>query len=168
MKTGRPPAWVLDPSSPGPVLQEARLVQSRGRVSVPARLLAGLPGVNDSSGGEFLLVLEEPGRVRLLPWAPHGEEALERRRGIAGGDVKAAGTLEALRAWDDKYRRLRIDGGRIDLPLAVVAHLDSRFRIHGVHLVRYPGTLEIWSAAYRNRRLRDMEELGADDGEPPW
>jgi hypothetical protein len=156
---------VLDPSNPGPVLQEARLVQSRRRFSVPARLLAGLPGIDDSSSGRFLLVLEEPGRLRLLPWSPDGEEALERRRRIAAGDVEAAGTLDALRAWDDRYRRLRIDGGRIDLPLAVVAHLDSRFRVYGVHVVRYPNGLEIWSAAYRTRRLGDAAEFGADDGD---
>ncbi|MFB6451202.1 hypothetical protein [Bradyrhizobium tunisiense] len=57
---------------------------------------------------ELLMVLREPGFVRLLPWVPWGEKVLVRCDALAA-DKLTDDNLEALRLLQDSYGRLQVD-----------------------------------------------------------
>ncbi len=161
MGRGRAPAWILDPDQPGVVQQDARPVDRRGRITIPLRLLEGLPGVDEKGAGLVLIESRHPGRAVLREWASAGEEVLRRRKALIAA---AAGAVEQVRLLDDVFRRGRLEtGGRLDIPAPVLAHLSSAFRLKGVFVVRYLQRLELWSRAYRTRRLADAPELEHDD-----
>ena len=76
---------------------------------------------------------------------------------VARGDADA---IEAVRALDDRYLRLRIEGdGRLLLAMPFLAHLDDRIdKIRAVYLVCHSEELEIWSIPYRNQRMTEPNE----------
>jgi glutathione S-transferase len=129
-------------------------------VTIPKRLLKNFPGVDDESAGYVLVQARPPGCVLLREWATAGQMVLETRRAlVAAGD-------ERLAELDNLFSRGRLlAGGKLHLPPLIIAHLNPWFHLRGLFIVRYPRRLELWSARYRERRLRDAPEIdfGDDD-----
>jgi hypothetical protein len=160
MKSGRPPGWALDPASLSSVVVEVReLDQKRGRLTLSPRCLAALTWVPATGKLLCLLVMEEPGRVRVLPWEPHGLKVVERRRAAAESEE-----YETILRLDDHYLRSTIVAGRLVLPELAVTHLQPRrTRSATFYVIAVADGLEIWSVAYRNGRRQtwpdDFEDL---------
>lgn len=111
------------------------------------------------------MVFVEPGRIRLLPWDPHGRLVESRFAEIAqnGPDNDA---LETLRLIQDRYSDLMIDEEhRPYLGDAALTHLGltlDRGTKSTVYIVIYPESLEILSVDYRDRKNLIGSE-GLDD-----
>jgi DNA-binding transcriptional regulator/RsmH inhibitor MraZ len=137
---------------PSAISQEVRPIDARGRLTIPLRLLERLSWAT-KAGTDYLAVLDTPGCIRILPWAAAAERVLERREALAAR--QDAEGLEAVRALDDRYLRLKIDAsGRVVLTMPFLVHLDDQIdRIQAVYLIRRIDELEIWSVGFRNRRL---------------
>lgn len=155
MRSGRPPSWLLDETE-NRVRQDARLLDKRGRFTIPPRLLDGFPGVDQSGCGLVLVEARHSGCVVLRSWESDGKAVLARR-----DELKES--LEDIRALDDVFRRGRIEpGGRFELHLPLLGHLDASFRIKGVFLARYPDRIEICSRNYRAKLLKDLLDMDFD------
>ncbi len=157
MKKGRPPAWTLDSDYPGPACMDVRRVDERGRLTIPGRLLDRLDWFQTGQGAECLLALTRPGRARLLPWVPHGEKVIERRRDLlADSNVD---TADLLRSVEDRYLRVTIDSqGRLALPPLAIVHLQGTLDMRVAYVIRYPAEFELWSVEFRNNELMSRSE----------
>lgn len=160
MKTGRPPAWLLEPAGPTVVGQEVAELDDDDRIVLPARLRAGLEWL----GGDALGVLERPGRVRLLPWTA-SDRALERRRElllrVADVARPPSEELELVRALEDRFFRLAVrTDGRVRLHGGLRLHLQAGIRY--IVVVRFPNEIELWSPEYRNKRNEETSDIFSD------
>lgn len=159
MKTGRPPAWALDQADGAGGAIEVRPVDSRGRFTLPARILSLLPWAETTENCTCLLVLDAPGLVRVMPWEPFGPKIIEeRRKAIQLSDQ------ESVLRLDDRYLRTSIVMSRVGLPDLAIAHLDSGRAVSTIYLVVTTSELQIWSVSYRNR---NRTRLGAHFDELP-
>ena len=117
------------------------------------------------------MVLTEPERLVLVPWAPHGEAVLHRRGELMEGENPKNAT--ALQLLEDRYRRYAIEAEhRLILQPPLLAHLDASRVLAFVYLLRFVDRLEMWSIARRNRFLGDgnlllegLPSFRSDDGE---
>lgn len=142
---------------------DALEVDDRGRISLPPQAREGFSWVGPGKG--LWGVLEQEGRVRLLPLEA-GASALALGSRLAtsakSGDDSAADRLLLL---VDRYRRLSVETtqARMQLPLAVVAHLDPTPPPFTAYVARFPAHLELWGRSYRLLRLsrapRELEDL---------
>jgi bifunctional DNA-binding transcriptional regulator/antitoxin component of YhaV-PrlF toxin-antitoxin module len=126
------------------VRQEVRAVDDRGRITLPAESAKRF-------GGQVLLVLGEPGRLRLLPWDPHGIAVALRRDDLRSKDPTDERILEALRQIEDRYQHQPLEKEARFTPSSNV-RLHLGFEFGDYYLWRYPDALEVWSLAYRNAR----------------
>lgn len=141
----RPPPWQLAPAG---VLIELMEAKTRGRLTVSARASSGLPWL--AAGVELLGVLEEPGRVRLLPWEESApvRARLEELASATGAEVE-----DELLLLHDRYQRLALDqDARLDLPAHVASHLQLA-EPAVLFLARHREQVELWGTAYREARL---------------
>src|SRR5574342_1081473 len=74
----RPPGWLLSGAETALVRQDEVQLDARGRIQLPRRVLDPL-GWAWGRRVECLSILEERGRVRLLPWAEASPPVMERR-----------------------------------------------------------------------------------------
>lgn len=163
MKTGRPPSWNPVAALCHDVWTDVVPLASKGRIVVPVSVRSRLPWLANQEGG--LLGIVEAGRfAELLPWEPHGRQAMDAvRRAIDTSDAAERGEL-ALAAMD-RYLRLTADGaGRTLLPGALVSHLDAEAS-SCVRVVMRDARLWLWSErewqAERARRVAWLAEREA-------
>jgi hypothetical protein len=133
-------------------------LDGRRRVVLPTSILRGITWL--SAGGEALGILDAVGQIRLIEWAKGSGPVIERRRAIAAAQEDDAQVSAALRALDDRYRRLWVDrDGRLQLPHAAVLHLA----LTGGDLVAYafPDCVELWSPAHRANELERLQDVFA-------
>lgn len=111
-----------------------------------------------------LAVLDEPERVKLLPWNSSVERVLQRRRVLIGKAEGDPEVLESLRLIEDRYKRIRIPvTGRPNLPPEVVLHLGLKPSLTGwVYLWRVRDALELNSINYRFEHLDTESEALID------
>jgi hypothetical protein len=146
VKSGRPPGWLLDPSSACPVDQDLAAVDSRGRLTISARLLNGIPWVGNKGKSECLLQLEEPGRLSLAGWDETHAEILAVR-----AQLVASAELRTLRRFEDRHRRVQLDAGRqLQLPQIIIVDLGITHEQRYIYVVRLGTALELWSLKYRD------------------
>jgi DNA-binding transcriptional regulator/RsmH inhibitor MraZ len=140
-----PAPWQVAASGAVLELLEAK---SRGRFTFPARATAGLAWL--TPGAEALGVVEEHGRVRLLPWLAADSVRAKSDALVASSEADADDQLLLLH---DRYLRLHLDlDARIDLPPALADHLEvSTPPI--IYFARVRERVELWSRAYREQRL---------------
>jgi DNA-binding transcriptional regulator/RsmH inhibitor MraZ len=144
---GRPEEWRVDPDSP--IRKHVLQVDRRGRITLGV-------GLVEDVGRELLGVLNVPGRVRLLPWKPHGEQVRRRSAMLANS---LAENVEALQDLHSVYERVTVDSqGRFVLPPGARLHLGVA---HGPVIVwQLPKAIELWSPAFRDGRLpEDVDDL---------
>ena len=154
MSKSGPVPWQVGPSAAVLELLEAK---TRGRFTVPARAMAGLPWL--SPGASALGVAEERGRIRVLPWAAaESVRAKSDALAAAGGDEAD----DQLLLLHDRYVRLHLDqDSRLDLPPGVADHLElSTSPI--MYLARVRERVELWSRSYREQRLSLSARTFAD------
>ena len=158
-RAGRPPASLLDPDTPAPVAQDVREVDARGRLTIPARLVQGLSWIEAAGGASCLLVLDDPGRIAVLPWEKYRDDVLARRRMLLQ-DASNEESQEALLLLEDRYRRVRLEAsGRITLPAAASIHLLNDPADRRAFIVRLGDHIELWSVLYRHAKLRARSDL---------
>lgn len=162
--SGRP----LVPLPEAPVFQELAHIDPHRRLNLLPRWTLRFdwlkPTKNNPS--ELLMVLREPGFVRLLPWTPWGEQVRLRYEELAAADA-SDDCLEAMRLLQDSYGRLQVDAEhRPYLGDAALAHLGvslERGVRSPVYVVVYPNSLGLLSAGAREFRLKHATAL---DGLP--
>jgi hypothetical protein len=102
-------------------------------------------------GAVLLGVLEEPGRVRVLPWTA-AASVLERRSQLLESEI-GADELDQLQQLEDRYFRVPAEPiRRLTFHKSTLMHLGVR-EAEDVVVVRLPDSLEIWSPSYRELRL---------------
>ncbi len=155
MANGRPSGTRLDPEHPDPVLVEVCEIDERGRVRLPPRITSG---VEWFEGRKFdcLMVLDEPGRVILLPWKPYGDEVVEKRREIIEELSKDSTEREFLSALTCRYHRISIPsdsrpyvGSFVLLHLGFPEGISSR-----AYLIQFPDSIEIVSREFYLKACR--------------
>ncbi|WP_315751871.1 MULTISPECIES: hypothetical protein [unclassified Bradyrhizobium] len=162
--SGRP----LVPLPGAAVFQELAHIDPHRRLNLLPRWTARFDWLKPNKGNpaELLMVLREPGFVRLLPWTPCGEQVRIRYEELAA-DEGSDDNLEAMRLLQDSYGRLQVDTEhRPYLGDAALAHLGislERGVRSPVYVVVYPNSLGLLSVEAREFRLKHAALL---DGLP--
>lgn len=162
--SGRP----LVPLPEAVVFQELAHIDPHRRLNLLPRWSVRFDWLKPTKGNpaELLMVLREPGFIRLLPWIPWGEQVVHRYQELAA-DEGPDDRLEALRLLQDTYGRLQVDAEhRPYLGDAALAHLGvslERGVRSPVYVVVYPNCLGLLSVEAREFRLRHAAVL---DGLP--
>lgn len=153
MKTGRPPRWILDLETVGPVVQEAVRVDERGRFTVPTRVRSHVAWLDTEKAREGLAILVEPGRMKVIA-SDAGEIVISRMKDLSDQSEGDAETTEEYRLVLETYERLRVDAdGRTHLSPNALAHLwPSEAVQEFLYVLGYRNRLEIWSTSFRLRR----------------
>lgn len=123
-----------------------RRLDDRGRICLPPEAV---------NGEQVLAVLDAPGRVRLLPWKPHGEAVARRRDELLAIEPKTPAIFEALRQVEDRYQLISLEKEPRFTPSPNIS-LHLSLAGDDFYLWRYPDRLEVWSPAYRNARLLEV------------
>ena len=157
MPSGRPSATSLDPADPGPV-QQAVVTGTQHRLGLPARLTDGLAWFAPHS--HVLLVLEEPGRGRILQWETHAPSILAERTTLLAAATETA--YARVRLLEDRYQRLHVSSeSRITLLDVALVHfdlpLDKKAQLTAI-AVRYPTWVELLSVKRRNDMIESAHE----------
>jgi hypothetical protein len=151
--SGRP----LVPPAEAPVFQEVAQVDAYRRLNFLPRWTSRYDWLKHlkTKPVEVLLIMREPGIVRLLPWLPEGER-LQRLYEEVAAQEEAEDQLESLRLIQDGYGRLLIDAEhRPYLGDAALAHLGlplERGIRSSVYVVLYPRWISIMSQELRNAK----------------
>jgi len=163
MPAGRPPFIPqLDPATPGPVTSALCELVDGDRLSIPAKLIAGLGWVEPKTTAECLLALHEGGLVTVLDWAAYAERVLGKRRELIHLASEAADTAHTLAVFDDRYRKSKIESRYLRL-YEVREYLFEQAPVGSrILAVRFPDRLELWSRRYRERHLGDRRRLVED------
>lgn len=152
--SGRPIVPLADAS----VFQEVAQIDAYRRLNFLPRWTSRYDWLKDlkTKPVEVLLVMREPGVVRLLPWSPEGERVQRLYEEIAARE-EADDQLESLRLIQDGYGRLLIDAEhRPYLGDAALAHLGlplERGTRSSVYVVLYPRCILIMSQSVRNAKI---------------
>ena len=118
---------VPETSSQGPPggfgsANQAAEIDSRGRISIPARLLRDVAWAAERTAKDCLLVLEERGRAVVWDWDRHSPPVVERQASLTAIAEDGSEYQDQLALLADRYRRGRIESdGRLALQQAVVA-----------------------------------------------
>ena len=161
MKTGRPPSWnPVAALAPG-VWTDVVQVTSKDRIGLPVRIRQSLAWLK-APERDVLGVVEADGSVELLPWAQHGDAALDDVRRALKAAKPAIRDLVALAAMD-RYVRLSLDAeSRLVLPSPLIAHLGGEGTAM-VRVVMRDGRLWLWSEprwlSERADRIAALTEL---------
>lgn len=152
----------LDPDHPAPLAQQAAEIDERGRLRIPASFIEATIWLSaKGASGEALMVLDEPGRIILLPWETEGARVVKRRLELIDLAEHDDSASEDLRLLEDRYKRLQIHKKdlRPTLTNEIKAHLGIvPFKAEAVvYVLRTKNGLEIWSAKYRDDRLSSRE-----------
>jgi hypothetical protein len=148
MASGRTPGNEIDPALPLPVRLHTAEIASRGRIYFPPWLITNLDWLK--ADVRVLVVFDEPGLIRLLPWSPNGEAVVARR-----GELADSGDLEAIALLQDRYRAVTIPSDfRPIFGDSAIVHLGlmELNRPH-VYLSRVDNQFRIMSPRFRNREL---------------
>ena len=161
MSIGRPPSWLIGGTA---VFVDTRDLDARGRVTLPPHSHKELPWL--TPGTPVLGVLEDHGRIRLLPWSEATlvmQRIEELKNALGTGENAVADELLLLQ---DRYCRLSVEPMmRVQLPQTVVLHLVVDFELPtAVFIARYPNHIELWGWGYRERRL---ERAARESGDLP-
>jgi DNA-binding transcriptional regulator/RsmH inhibitor MraZ len=136
-------------------------IDDRQRIYIPARLTEGLGWFDKSLSEVFALMkFDEPGRIFLLSWRESGSMVLAKREAL----VKALPNEEAKEALlilDSRYRKVRIErSGRLTLSAIALVHLFGPQKSEPkLFVVGRTSNLELWSAAFRQRKLLENSVL---------
>ena len=158
MSKTKPSGWPIVPPEDATVWIEVAQVDGQRRLNLLPRWTARFQWLRatKTTHADVLLVFSEPGKIKLLPWSPHGEKVLGRYHELSQAEQTAA-TLEALRLIQDKYGRLLIDDEhRPYLGDAALTHLGcplDRGVKSTVYVTLYPDCLVIMSTDLRNAAL---------------
>lgn len=159
MAETRPSGRPLVPDAEALVSQEIAEVDGRGRIHILPRWTKRTiwPPFSPSADFEVLLVLKEPGRLRMIPWEPVGPQILARFRALE--EMEDGPDLEALRLLQDRYVRMAIPRERRPyLGSAALQHLGlptRRGSPTNVYVVVMRERIDIIGPAYRDRRQQE-------------
>lgn len=152
--SGRP----IVPNESAPVFQEVAEVDTYSRFNLLPRWTSHIPWMNEIKQNDFevLMVLSEPGKIKLLSWEPDGPRLVRLYSDLSQNDSSEE-TLETLRLVQDRYGRLLIDKEhRPYLGDAALAHLGlplHRGIKSTVYVAVYSQYIAIMSPEYRNKAL---------------
>lgn len=161
--SGRP----LAPLTEARVFQEIAHIDAHRRINLLPRWTARFDWMRPtaSKGAELLMVMREPGFVRLLPWIPQGVRVADRFAEVSVLESSSE-NLEEMRLLQDSFGRLVLDvEHRPYLGDAALAHLGvplGRGERSPVYVVIYPESVGIMSIAERQRRAgtaRTLDDL---------
>lgn len=160
---GRPPGWFLDPNQPGPIYREVLAIDDRGRTTIPARARDRISWLRDDEQKLALIVCEEPGRVRFLPWDPYGQRVIKCRQELLKLE-RTPEVIEEILEMEDRYIRQSIEtNGRVNLSEMALTHLDIISILpNQAILVCLVDIVEIWTNSYRRRRRKTALDTFAD------
>lgn len=152
----------LDPDHPAPLAQQVVEIDQRGRLRIPASFVEATSWLSAKGAlGEALMVLDEPGRIVLLPWETEGARVVKRRLELIELAEHDDGAAEDLRLLEDRYKRLQIPKKDLRLTLTdeIMAHLGIMpTKAKAIaYVLRTRDRIEIWSAKYRDDRLPSHE-----------
>jgi hypothetical protein len=142
----------------GPVFQEVAEIDTYRRINLLKRWTRRLDWLAaiDTGAAEVLMVLSEPGLLKLMPWKPEGPRLLKLYEEISN-DPELEENLETARLIRDKYERLVIDREhRPYLGDSALAHLGiptERGIKSTIYVAVYPQYIAIMSREYRNNKL---------------
>src|SRR5262245_20555068 len=117
-------------------------------------MLSRLSWRGSTEPSEFMVTIEEIGRLSLKNWRMASPPVLEKRDSLL-----RERDWHALAALEDRYRRLRLgDDERLVFPKAVVLALGEHPGTRPFLFIQlFPDHLEIWSTAFRNRNLQESD-----------
>jgi hypothetical protein len=162
MSRGRPPDLPLDPANAGPAYQAVANIDDRGRIQLPLKIVTLMEWVSRIRACDALVVLDDPGRITLHPWANFGEQVVRRRLELIERAKIESAALEPLRALEDRYKRIRIpSGSRPTLSAEMILHLGMPLDTpSSIYMWAIAQVIELNSIAHRTKGLaRDWEEL---------
>jgi hypothetical protein len=149
---GRPAGLSLDDDESSPVAQESGVIDSRGRIRIPAWIASDLSWLPAKSGPEThaLAVFKDPGVIKLLNWDHHSSSVLSRRQYLV-----EEGDLLALRDLEDCYRKILIpEERRPTLGEGALTHLGLPIgKSSAIYIFRIKDVIELESPTSRDRRL---------------
>jgi hypothetical protein len=161
-----PEVWV-DPEGPGPAYVELVEVRVSGettgpRIQIPAQGRNCVEWLKAGAPCDALIEISEPGRIRLLPWAPHGEAVVARRRELAREPYDEQ--LNELLSLTERFRRIHVEkNGRFPVHDRELFHLGLNPATTGTTLlICLPGHVELWNEDFR-RRWREQHPYNL-----PW
>jgi len=152
---------LLDPGIQGPVDQDVAEIDQRGRLQIPSRLISSITWLKKrETSSDALVILDEPGRIRLLSWENESTPILTRRKQLIENSGESSEAVEALRLLEDRYKHLIIPkDSRPTLSKEITMHLgipdDAKAQIY---IVRVFEALEILSPQYRNGYRKTISE----------
>jgi hypothetical protein len=161
----RPAETWVDPEGAGPLyveLCELESDDSGWRVQIPSPGRECVEWLRLGKKCRALIEIAEPGRIRVLPWAPYGEQVLARQQELARELGEEA--LEELLILTERFRGVNVERtGRLPIHSRELFHLglgpDSGW---SALLVCLPEHVEFWNEDYR-RRWRAKRAYT-----PPW
>jgi hypothetical protein len=136
------------------IAHEVGVIDRRGRFPLRPRWIERIAWWSDSPL-DVLMVLDEPGVVRLMDWQTDGLRVVARYEQLRSRRDDEA--LVALRLLADRYQKLRFDAenrGHISEP--ALAHLGlplDREANATVYVAIYPDHIAVLSPSYRNAAL---------------
>jgi hypothetical protein len=158
----RPHGHPLDPEHPGPVLYGIATLQTRGRLELPAEVVAGLKWIGaPHSQAEALATLAESGRVVLSPWLSDGKKVIDRRLALLADIEKKndPNAMRALRLLEQKYRRTVIDS-ELRITCSPGMLLDLRILQHkAAYVWRSNDKIELVSVDFHDQRINAGDPL---------
>ena len=158
MAGGRPSGLELTDDPSPEVSQESGVIDSRGRIRIPAWIAADLSWLQAKSGGETfaLAVLREPGVLKLFDWAQYSPPVLLKRQKLIQQE-----DLMALRDLEDCYRRISIsEERRPTLGEGALTHLGLPIgQSSAIYIFRIKDVIEIESPTFRDRRLAESGSI---------
>jgi hypothetical protein len=158
MPETRPSGHPLIPADTARVFQEVAEVDSYRRLNLLPRWTSRFDWLKDIKKKEVdvLVVLSEPGCLKLTSWEPDGPRLLQLHERLSEDDASDE-NFEALRLIQDRFGRLTIDKEhRPYLGDAALAHLGlplQRGVRSIVYVALYPQYIAIMSQEYRNKKL---------------
>jgi hypothetical protein len=136
------------------VAQEVGVIDRRGRFTLRPRWFEKITWWVGSPL-DVLMVLDEPGVVRLRDWQTDGVNVVARYEELV--DRRDDEALSALRLLADRYQRLHFSiENRAHLGEAALVHLGlplDREANAVVHVAIYPDHIAVLSPSYRNAAL---------------
>lgn len=150
----------LDPDHQAPITQEVADIDERRRLRFPASFVTAVSWLSGKEASkEALMVLDEPGRIVLLPWEIEGARIVKRRLELIEMAEHDDSALEDLRLLEDRYKRIQKLSKkdlRLTLTDEIMFHLGimptKKVKAY-VYILRIKDRLEIWSAKYRDDQL---------------
>lgn len=161
-KTGRPPAWLVGEGDLRLPIVEPAVVGQRLRLTLPLYGRLAVSWLSNDKATEVLLVLEQLGRITILPRSPHADPILQRIAELGAQEPLSAEEREEIIQLRSRYFLARIDrGGRFVLPPLAAAHLQlSASKGAQVFVAFFDEVIEIWTQTYRLERMAAFTDEG--------